>query len=189
MLYVTFLQVPVAELRSAFTRVRFILPLLLTNFLIAPVLVAILINFLPDNSMLLLGVVLVLLSPCIDYVITFSQLGKSDSRLLLASTPVLLLMQMLMLPFYLHLFIGENASGLVQPGPFLDAFLWLIVLPLCFAIVTQLLSQHMPRVETMSQALGLLPVTATALVLFMVVTTMIPQLSGAGAVLLYAVPV
>jgi len=37
------------------------------------------------------------LPPCIDYVITFAQLGRADARLLLASTPILLLVQMVLL--------------------------------------------------------------------------------------------
>ncbi|MCK8349900.1 arsenic resistance protein, partial [Erwinia amylovora] len=86
------------------------LPLLLANFVIVPALVALLIPFLPENRMLLLGVLLVLLTPCIDYVVTFSHLGRSDSRLLLASTPVLLIAQVLLLPQYLHIFHGEDAS-------------------------------------------------------------------------------
>jgi len=122
MLYVTFLQVPVAELGGAFTRVRFILPLLLTNFLLVPLLVAVLVSFLSQNPLLILGVLLVLLTPCIDYVVTFSQLGRADARLLLASTPVLLIVQILLLPVYLHLFLGENASELVQPAPFIHAY-------------------------------------------------------------------
>lgn len=189
MLYVTFLQVPISRLGKAFTRGRFILPLLLTNFLIVPLLVALLVRFLPENSMLMLGVLLVLLTPCIDYVVTFSQLGKADSRLLLASTPVLLIVQILMLPVYLHLFLGEMASGLVQPGPFIHAFIWLITVPLCLAALTQFLSRHHSLAGKISEGLGLLPVPATAMVLFIVVAAMLPQLGEAVGVALYAVPV
>lgn len=189
MLYVTFLQVPVSELGKAFIRVQFILPLLLTNFLLIPILVAILIQFLPDNDMLMLGVLLVLLTPCIDYVVTFTQLGKGDSRLLLASTPVLLIVQILMLPVYLHILLGEKAVGLVQPGPFIHAFIWLIMIPLCLAAFTQFLSHRNLRARKISEGLSLLPVPATAIVLLVVVAAMLPQLSKAVPIVFYAVPV
>ncbi|AZP26256.1 arsenic resistance protein [Morganella morganii] len=189
MLYVTFLQVPVVQLGSAFTRWRFLLPLLLTNFVAVPLLVAVLVRFLPENPMLLLGVLLVLLTPCIDYVVTFAQLGRADSRLLLASTPVLLIVQLLMLPVYLHLFLGEEVSQLVQPEPFIHAFIWLIAIPLILAAFTQLLARRIPAVKTLSERMGLLPVPATALVLFIVVAAMLPQLGKAWPVALQAVPV
>ncbi|MVT83200.1 arsenic resistance protein [Pantoea agglomerans] len=189
MLYVTFLQVPVAELGSAFTRVRFILPLLLTNFILVPLLVAVLINFLPQNPMLILGVLLVLLTPCIDYVVTFSQLGRGDARLLLASTPVLLIVQILLLPVYLHFFLGENASELVRPAPFIHAFIWLIAVPLLLAALTQFLARTSQPAAAASECLGLLPVPATAAVLFIVVAAMLPQLGEAWSVAIQAVPI
>ncbi|MGC0784021.1 arsenic resistance protein [Pantoea agglomerans] len=189
MLYVTFLQVPVAELGGAFTRVRFILPLLLTNFLLVPLLVAVLVSFLPQNPMLILGVLLVLLTPCIDYVVTFSQLGRADARLLLASTPVLLIVQILLLPVYLHLFLGENASELVQPAPFIHAFIWLIAVPLILAALTQFMARKSHFAQKASECLGLLPVPATASVLFIVVAAMLPQLGEAWSVAVQAVPV
>lgn len=130
MLFVTFLQVPLADLKRAITRIRFLAALLLGNFIVIPILVLILGQFLPANPMVRLGVFLVLLSPCIDYVVTFTHLGRGDTRLLLAATPVLLIVQMIMLPVYLGLFLGGEASGLVQFEPFLQAFLLLIALPL-----------------------------------------------------------
>ena len=138
MLFVTFLQVPLAELGRAFGKVRFLGALVATTFIVVPLLVALLIPFAPANPLVRLGVLLVLLCPCIDYVVTFAHLGRADAKLLLASTPVLLVVQMLLLPLYLRLFLGADASRLVQPGPFLHAFLWLIVIPLALAIVVQL---------------------------------------------------
>ncbi|MEN4912914.1 arsenic resistance protein [Erwinia amylovora] len=189
MLYVTFMQVPVTEPGKAITRLRFLLPLLLANFVIVPALVAVLIPFLPENRMLLLGVLLVLLTPCIDYVVTFSQLGRSDSRLLLASTPVLLIAQVLLLPLYLHIFLGEDASGLIKPKPFIEAFLWLIAAPLCLAAITQRWSRRSRLGDSVCEGLGLLPVPATAVVLFIVVAAMLPRLAGVWPMALQAVPI
>jgi len=98
MLFVTFLQVPLSELGQAFTRLRFLSALLVANFICVPLLVTVLLPFVPDDPMIRLGVLLVLLAPCIDYVVTFSHLGRSDARLLLAATPALLIVQMLVLP-------------------------------------------------------------------------------------------
>ena len=47
------------------------------NFLAIPLLVAGLTLLLPADPMLRLGVLLVLLTPCIDYVVTFAHLGRA----------------------------------------------------------------------------------------------------------------
>lgn len=188
MLFVTFLQVPLAELGRAFRQTRFLVVMLVTNFVIVPLLVAILIQFAPNDPMIQLGVLLVLLCPCIDYVVTFAHLGRADAKLLLASTPALLIAQMLLLPVYLRLFLGADASRLVQAGPFLHAFLWLIVIPLALAVIVQLWARRTAAGERVSSLLGLLPVPATALVLLIVIAAVVPQLGQAIGAAVRVVP-
>ncbi|PYD86462.1 arsenic resistance protein [Massilia timonae] len=189
MLFVTFLQVPLAELGRAFTHTRFLGALLVTNFAVIPLLVAGLLPFVPGDPLIRLGVLLVLLAPCIDYVVTFSHLGRADARLLLAATPVLLVAQMLMLPLYLRILLGDDAAGLVQPGPFIDAFVWLIAAPLLLAVALQLWAARSQAGARASTILGLLPVPATALVLFIVVASVLPQLGQALDAALRVAPV
>ncbi len=188
MLFVTFLQVPLAELGQAFSRVRFLAALLITNFVLVPLLVAVLVQFLPLDPLIRLGVLMVLLTPCIDYVVTFAHLGRADARLLLAATPTLLIAQMVLLPVYLRLFLGDAAAGLVQLGPFVHAFVWLIAVPLVLAAVVQLWAAKSPVGLRASSVLGLLPVPATALVLFIVILAVVPQLGSAIDAALSVVP-
>lgn len=189
MLFVTFLQVPLPELGRAFARVRFLAALLVTNFIVVPVLVAVLIQFLPPNPMLRLGVLMVLLTPCIDYVVTFAHLGRADAKVLLASTPALLIAQMALLPVYLRIFLGEDAAAFVQVGPFVHAFVWLIAVPLALAAAVQLWSGRSSVGKRVASVLGLLPVPATALVLFVVIAAVVPQLGPALEDALRVVPV
>lgn len=189
MLFVTFLQVPLADLRRAFARIRFLTTLLLTNFVAIPALVAILVQFLPGDPMVRLGVLFVLLTPCIDYVVTFSHLGRADARLLLAATPALLIVQMLLLPVYLRFFLGSDAADLVQIGPFVHAFLWLIAVPLALAALVQMWAGRSKTGERTAAALGILPVPATALVLFVVIAAVVPQLGQSIDAALRVVPI
>lgn len=189
MLFLTFLQVPLAALGQALRQRRFFATLLLANFVAVPALVALLLPLLPADPMLRLGVLLVLLCPCIDYVVTFAQLGRADARLLLAATPALLAAQMLLLPVYLGLFLGEAASGLVRAGPFVQAFVWLIAVPLLLALCCQRWAAAKPAGARVVAALGLLPVPATALVLLIVVMAVLPQLGRATAQVVQVLPV
>ena len=176
MLFVTFLQVPLTELRRAGADMRFLGALLAANFVAVPVLVAILLPWMPQEPLLRVGVLLVLLTPCIDYVVTFAHLGKADARPLLAATPLLLAAQMVLLPVYLGLFMGDAAAGLVHWQPFVHAFVWLIAVPLSIAALCQAWAARSSAGQRVVAALGLLPVPATAAVLFVVVAALAPQL-------------
>jgi ACR3 family arsenite efflux pump ArsB len=188
MLYVTFLQVPLADFGRAFSNIRFLVALGVSNFAAVPLLLAAMLPFMPAEALLRFGMLLVLLAPCIDYVVTFAHLGKADARLLLVATPGLLLMQMLLLPAYLTVFLGSHAAGLIQPGPFLHAFGWLIVVPLLLAGATQWWAGRRAAARRVYVALGLLPVPATAAVLFVVVASVMPQLGHAVDASLAALP-
>lgn len=140
LLYATFLGVPFASIGKALRDLRFLGAVLLLNFVLVPVVAYGLSRFVADEPALLFGVLLVLLTPCIDYVIVFSGLAGGASERLLAAAPLLMLAQILLLPVYLLLFIGPDGVAVVEVGPFVEAFLLLIVLPLTAAAATQVLA-------------------------------------------------
>ncbi|QTF08367.1 arsenic resistance protein [Brenneria izadpanahii] len=188
MLFVTFLQVPLTSLKKSFTQIRFLAALLIADFIVIPLFLALLIPYLPAEPIIRLGILLVLLAPCIDYVVTFSHLGRADAPRLLAATPALLIVQMLALPFYLGLFLNQEAADLVHIAPFFHAFIWLIALPLLLAGAVQWGARRSPALDKFADGLGFLPVPATALVLFVVVVSVIPQLKTTWSIVLTAVP-
>jgi arsenite transporter len=189
MLFVTFLQVPITDLGRAFIQVRFLTTLLATNFIVLPFFVVLLVQLLPVDPILRLGVLLVLLAPCVDYVITFSYLGRADARLLLAATPALLVVQMLLLPVYLGIFLGEDAARLIHPGPFIHVLIWLIAVPLILAGLVQYWATRHQAGKWLSTKFRLLPVPATALVLFVVIAVMVPQLGPVFEIVLPVIPI
>ena len=69
LLFATFLAVPFAELGRALRDLRFLVAVLILNFVFVPVLVFGLSRFIAHDRALLVGVLLVLLTPCIDYVV------------------------------------------------------------------------------------------------------------------------
>ncbi len=189
MLFVTFLQVPLTRMRRSLANLRFLGALLAANFVAVPLVVAAAVTWLPEDPLLRAGVLLVLLTPCIDYVVTFAHLGRADARSLLASTPVLLAGQMLLLPVYLGLLLGDTAAGLVRWGPFLHAFVWLIAVPLILAGLCQAWGQRSAMGARAVEAMNLMPVPATAAVLFVVVAAVTPQLGFALEAVGSVVPV
>ncbi|TFC89266.1 bile acid:sodium symporter [Cryobacterium sp. TMT4-31] len=137
LLFATFLGVPLVSVGRSFLDLRFVGAVLTVNFVIVPVVVFGLSRFVAADRALLLGVLLVLLTPCVDYVIVFTGLAGGARDKLLAATPLLMLLQIVLLPVYLTLFAGPAAVALIEVGPFVEAFLALIVLPLAAAAAVQ----------------------------------------------------
>ncbi|SER37970.1 hypothetical protein SAMN05444745_1572, partial [Arthrobacter sp. OV608] len=69
-----------------------------------------------------------------------SRAGGASARLL-AATPLLMLVQILMLPVYPVLFAGSDVVRVIDAGPFLKVFLLLIVLPLASAALVQAIAR------------------------------------------------
>lgn len=142
LLYATFLSLPLTKLLVSFRDLRFMAVLGLVNFVLVPAIVFILTRFIADDQALLYGVLLVLLAPCIDYVIVFAGLAGGDSTRLLAATPLLLLLQVLLVPAYMFLIAGPETLALIDPETFLRALLGLIVVPFIAAFLTQVLMKR-----------------------------------------------
>ncbi|MHA7306745.1 arsenic resistance protein [Arthrobacter sp. TMN-49] len=142
LLYATFLGIPFASIGKAAKDLRFIGTVLVLNFAIVPAVVFGLTRFISEDQALLLGVLLVLLTPCIDYVIVFTGLAGGASDRLLAAAPVLMLLQILLLPLYLLLFVGPEVVSVIDPAPFVEALVVLIIIPLAAAALTQVLARR-----------------------------------------------
>jgi len=190
LLYSMFCQIPFLALKKAFTNRAFFQALLFGNFVLIPILVYLLISVFALSPLISLGVLLVLLTPCIDYVIVFSHLGKADSKSILAATPLLFVCQLLLLPIYLWLFLGKEAMGIIELWPFVKAFLYLIVIPFVLSVLTQLWAQYSPkRGQASIDFSAWLPVPFMALTFFFVIASQIAVVFKYAEFLLNVVPV
>ncbi|WP_017529564.1 arsenic resistance protein [Pseudomonas fluorescens] len=189
LMYAMFLQIPFLDLRAGLSNKRFLSALLLANFILVPLLVWALTRGLVERPALLVGALLVLLTPCIDYVVVFTHIGKGDSRLMLAATPVLLLLQLALLPVYLGVMLGAQSEGVVVAGPFVQAFVGLIVLPMILAVLTASVARRSSVVSAWSGAWAWLPVPAMALVLFVVIGSQITSVVRDIELLVPVIPV
>ncbi|MEV4731815.1 hypothetical protein [Saccharopolyspora sp. NPDC049426] len=176
LLYVTFLQVPAAELARSLRAGRFLTAALVVNFVVVPLVVAAMFVFLPADQAMRMGVLLVLLTPCVDYVIVFSSLAGGSGQRLMAATPLMLLAQMLLPPGYLYLFLGLELADIVEPGPFIEAFLMLIVIPLTLAWLTQAWAARRRAGQKTANALGTAMVPLMAATLLTMVASQVPKL-------------
>lgn len=116
----------------------------MANAVVVPPVAIGLSRWVADDRGLLVGVLLVLLTPCIDYVVVFTGLAGGARAQMLAATPLLMVAQMLLLPGYLWLAAGPEVLAVVEAGPFLHAFLVLVLAPLAAAALVQGLRRRRP---------------------------------------------
>lgn len=183
LLYATFTQVPLVHMAAAFRDRHFLSALLTGNFLVMPLVVGLLLFLLPENPAIKLGVLLVLLVPCTDWFISFTHLGGGDAGRAIAAAPILLVAQLLLLPFYVWLFMGDMAVDLAIGGYLLPAFIGLILSPLLFAWITEKIAERNYRVQRFSARLGRLPIPLLAIVVFLIAASQVAIVMDMSAVL------
>ena len=189
LLYATFLGIPFGRIGRAFKDWRFLSTILVVNFVLVPLVVWPLSRIVAGDQALLVGVLFVLLTPCIDYVIVFSGLAGGDEERLLAAAPLLMIAQMLLLPPYLWLFVGAEFVGSVEFGPFVEAFLLIIALPLVAAALTQLAAARTRIGRRAEEVVMGAMVPLMVATLAVVVASQVAGVSARLGSLLLAVPV
>jgi arsenite transporter len=183
LLYATFTQVPLTRLPSALRDGRFVAAVLVGNFLVIPLAVWALLPLVGTDAAVRTGVLLVLLVPCTDWFLTFTHLAGGDTRRAIAITPVNLLVQLLVLPLYLWLFLGEAFAEAVATPRAVTALTTLILLPLAAAWVTQALVARRQRTVAVIARFGVLPVPLLAAVVFAIAASQVSVVLDAGAAL------
>ncbi len=131
---------------------------------------------LPPSTAIHLGVVLVLLTPCTDWMNPFTLLGKGDAHRTLAATPLLLITQILLLPIFLWLLLESDTSRTVATEPFLQAFVGLVALPLSLAWLTEGWGKRGERVVSGIARSSVLPVVLLALVVPVIAASQIQHM-------------
>lgn len=189
LLFATFLAVPLVDIGRSLRDLRFLGTVLVVNFVVVPVIVRALTRPIAEDRGLLIGVLLVLLTPCVDYVIVFTGLAGGDRARLLAATPLLMLFQLLLLPGYLWLFAGAETAGLIEVEPFVEAFLLLIVLPLLGAAVVQAVARRVAAARVLAGVMANAMVPLMVVTLAAVVGSQIVGIGGQVGALVGLVPI
>ena len=167
LLFATFLQVPLLHVRDALRDRRFAGAVLLGNFVLLPLLAWALVEVFDFDPVVRLGVLLVLLVPCTDWFITFSQLGKGDVPRAIAITPLNLVLQLILLPLYLWLMADAQSLGSWNWATLAPAVL-IVLVPLAAAVLAERWMEAHPTSEGFRDTMAWWPVPLLSLVVFLI---------------------
>lgn len=141
MLYGLFLTIPLQQLKTAFIHLRFFSTSTIINFIWTPLLAYSLgALFLADQPALWIGFIMLMVTPCTDWYLMFTNISKGNVALSTSILPINLLLQVILLPLYLLLF-----TGTIQPIPLatlVESILIVLLLPFLLAHSTRFLLRH-----------------------------------------------
>ena len=136
MLFGLFLTIDLTELKHAFLNVKFSVTSILINFVWTPVFAYLLGSiFLHSDLALWIGFVMLMVTPCTDWYLVFTNVAKGNVSLSTAILPANLILQVLLLPVYLLFFFGK--SGNVALGSLAESILIVLVLPFILALIAK----------------------------------------------------
>ena len=188
LLYATFAQIPLTHSRQAFINRHFLVAGIVGNFILLPFVVWGLMLLAPADPAIRLGMLLVLLVPCTDWFITFTHLSGGDTRQAIAFTPISLLLQIVLLPVYLWVFLDAELVVTLAQDDMLIAFVSLILLPLLAAYLTEKWVGSSKERRGLLDGLAWLPVPLLAIVIFLVAATQVSIIVGATSFLGWLLP-
>lgn len=174
LLWSTFMAVPLVSVSRSDLPARFVIRLLLLNFALVPVLVALLLLtadiFGADIlSPLYFVAALLLLAPCIDYVVVFCGISGGNSKRLLLATPILLVTQLVFIPIWLYILsalrlieIPVSPPALTTALPDVALALSALFIPLSLAWGTQRFAHRRLKQAAQSAAENIMDVAMCA---------------------------
>ena len=136
MLFAAFAGIALTRLRGAFGNRRVVGSSLLVNFIWSPLLAVVLGGlFLREHPALWVGLIMLLVTPCTDWYLIFTDVADGDLPLATSLLPYNLLLQLLLLPLYLYVFAGELVA--VPLALLIESVVLVLVVPLVFGGVAR----------------------------------------------------
>lgn len=111
MLFLVFIQIPLKDIGSSFKNLKFTLISVIINFICTPIIIFILGKlFLNNNPDLLIGFIMLMVTPCTDWYLIFTGIAKGDVALGSSILPLNLILQLLLLPLYVFILGGTSVD-------------------------------------------------------------------------------
>ena len=136
LLYILFLSIDLKQVKRSFTNTRFTLTAVLINFVFTPLFGHLLGKvFFPGELDIRIGLLMLLVTPCTDWYLVFTGLSKGNVELGLSILPLNLILQIVLMPVYLLVLIGSEAT--TDVAALLGSVVIVLVIPFSLAYLTK----------------------------------------------------
>ena len=139
MLFLVFLSVDLGRFRESFSNVRFLASAVIINFVWTPVLAYVLgLAFFEGSVDLRIGLLMLLVTPCTDWYLVFTSVAKGNVALSSTLLPVNLVLQIVLMPVFLLLFIGQSAD--FDIASMLGSMAFVLLIPFAASLAVKVLA-------------------------------------------------
>jgi ACR3 family arsenite efflux pump ArsB len=152
MLFFGFLNVDIKEISKSFSDLRFSVSALIINFIFTPLFTLALSKiFLAGRLDVQIGLIMLLVTPCTDWYLIFTGLANGNVPLGASILPLNLLLQIILLPVYLLLFMGAEVS--FGFDVILKSILLVLIIPLFSANIVKFIVYKMKQHDVLKKIL------------------------------------
>lgn len=153
LLFFIFLKVDVREIGHSFKNVRFSSTAILINFVWTPVFAVLLgYAFLGGSRDLMIGFLMLLVTPCTDWFMVFTGMSKGNLSLSASILPLNLVLQIILLPMYLFIFLGTGSSFDIEP--ILVSIVFVLAIPFVAANLVKVAVKAAGKKDSMDESIG-----------------------------------
>ncbi len=144
MLFGLFLNIPVRDLLNSFSNLKFSVLSAAINFIWTPLLAYVLgLLLLQSQQNLWIGFVMLMVTPCTDWYLIFTGTARGNMPLSASVLPLNLILQIILLPFYLLLFFGK--SGTVDTASLFESIVLVLLVPFFLAQIVKFTAEKLNK--------------------------------------------
>ena len=141
LLYILFLSVDLKQLKKSLTNIRYTGASVAINFIITPIVGYILGNIFFENSIdIRIGLLMLLITPCTDWYLVFTGLSKGNVELNMSILPLNLILQIVLMPVYLLIFMGSEV--VMDVTTIVGSIVMVLFIPFAGSAVTKMITKN-----------------------------------------------
>jgi ACR3 family arsenite efflux pump ArsB len=143
LLLFVFLNINIKEITKSFLNIRFSLSALVINFIWTPLFAFFLTRlFFKGEIDVQLGYIMLMVTPCTDWYLIFTALSKGNVPLGSSILPLNLLLQIILLPIYILIFMGSIVR--FDVSMILESIVFVLIIPLTIASIIKIVLGKSP---------------------------------------------
>ncbi len=146
LLYILFLSVDLNQLKEATLNIKYTVTSLFVNFIITPITAYVLGLLFFENSVeIRIGLLMLLVTPCTDWYLVFTKLSRGNLELNMSILPINLLLQVLLLPVYLFIFMGNDVN--IELSNIVMSITTVLLIPFICAMITRVILNNKSKIK------------------------------------------
>lgn len=135
LLYVLFLSIDISKLNESLKNYKYTMVSVVINFIITPIIAYCLgIIFFIDSIEIRIGLLMLLVTPCTDWYLVFTKLSKGNVMLNLSILPLNLILQIVLMPLYLYLFLDSEIH--IEVIDLAQSMIFVLFIPFICSLIT-----------------------------------------------------